>query len=359
MPLFKVGVAAMLALLLAACSEVSFYWQAGMGQLEIIGRRRPITEVLADESVPGETKRKLRLILDVQAFATEELALPGDGHYRYFTDLGRAYVSWLVVAAQPLSLEEHRFCYPIVGCLGYRGYFAKGDAEGLAGELRERGLDVAVRPVSAYSTLGWFDDPVLNTFLRGEDTVLIGTIIHEQTHGRYFVPGATAFNESFAGFVEEVGVRRFLAKDAARGPALLRRYQARRGERERFRSIVLKGRARLAGLYASALGEAGKRAEKARVFDEMRRDYQSERESFKIHNYDRWFAQPLNNAHLIGVAHYAIHAGAFRALFAEQGGDFGRFYMAVEALGALPVKEREARLNELEKQFVALSRHPR
>jgi predicted aminopeptidase len=343
--------------LLGACSQVAYYWQAGLGQWEILHARRPIAEVLADPAVDAEVKRKLRLILDVQAFGTAHLALPEDGHYTTYADLGRSTVSWLVVAAPPLSVEAHEFCYLIVGCLGYRGYFAQDDADALAAGLREEGLDVLVRPVRAYSTLGWFADPVLNTFLAGDDAQLPGTILHEQAHRRYFLKGDTDFNESFAEFVAHEGVRRYL-EQPGRPAGLFARFDAGRADEQRFQAIVRRGRERLAGLYASSLPDAEKLARKPALFEALRRDYQNERSSFTLYDYDDWFAQPLNNAYLVGVTQYARHIAAFRALFGESGRDFARFYAAVEALGRLPADQREARLNELEHTVVAQS-HPR
>jgi len=350
---------ALLALLplLGACSEAAYYWQAGLGQWELLSKRRPIAEVLADPDVPAAVKARLHLVQDVQRFGTEHLALPAEGHYTTYADLGRPVVSWLVVAAPPLSLEAHEFCYLIVGCLGYRGYFAREDAAALAAALREEGLDAIVRPVQAYSTLGWFSDPVLNTFLGGEETRLAGTILHEQAHRRYFLKGATDFNESFAEFLEAEGVRRFLAQPG-REPAQRARFEAIQADEARFRAIVLGGRERLAALYASPLPDVEKLARKAELLAAMRQDYQNQRSSFTLLNYDDWFDRPLNNAHLVGVAQYARHVRAFQALFAESGRDFPRFYAAVEALGGLPAGQREARLNELELTPVARTQRP-
>lgn len=351
--------ALLLALLfLAGCGEVYYYWQAGVGQLEIIRKRRPLEEVLKDEKVPAVVKRKLALIQAAQEFGVQKLALPEDGQYRYYADLERPAVSWLVVAAPEFSLQEHQFCYFIVGCLGYRGYFDREDAEELSLEMSEEGLDVLVRPVHAYSTLGWFDDPVLNTFLYDSETSLVGTIFHEMSHRRYFLSGETAFNESFAQFVEEIGLRRFLlsAEGKSALPALevsLERWKGIQRERKLYRDLVLKTRGRLEALYANGLPEADKRVEKARLLEKMRGDYQKNRNSFKILNYDGWFKQPLNNAHLAGFSQYASYVGAFQALFRQHGGDFDRFYQAVEELGALPRKERETRLTQLENAFVA------
>ena len=246
-------------------------------------------------------------------------------------------------------MTEHTWCYPIAGCLGYRGFFAQADAEALAKELAAQGLDVAVRPVRAYSTLGWFDDPVLNTFLAQEDVDLAATIIHEQAHRRLWVKGDTTFNESYAGFVEREGLRRFAESSRADGgEALWQRYGTLEAERDRFTEIVLRGRQRLIAVYASAATPEEKRAQKREAIAALRADYQKQRDAFKLTGYDGWFAQPLNNAHLVGIAQYQTRRGAFRALFRQQGEDFAKFFIAVEALGKLPPAEREARLNQLE-----------
>ncbi|MDH4247073.1 MAG: aminopeptidase, partial [Deltaproteobacteria bacterium] len=293
------------------------------------------------------------------AFATQELGLPQKGHYRFYTDLDRPQVSWLVVATPALSLREHTFCYLIVGCLGYRGYFLREDADAMAAELTAQGLDVLVRPVRAYSTLGWFDDPVLNTFLQGPEVDVVGTVIHELAHRRYFLSGDTAFNESYATFVEEAGLERFLHRTAEIGGAspvtALERWRALQADEERFQTLVARTVERLEALYASDTTEEVKRREKTALFTKFREDYQSARGSFTLSNYEGWFAQALNNAHLVGMGHYTRYVRAFKALFAEQGGQFEPFYRAVEALGALPEAERRTRLAQLEMQG---AKHP-
>jgi len=344
---------------LSGCGEVYYYWQAGWGQMDIIQRRKPIKQVIADEKTDPETRRKLELILKVQDFGTSRIALPKEGQFYYYADIGRNAVTWLVLAAPEFSLKEKAFCYPIVGCLGYRGYFKKADAEDYAEALRvDEGLDVVVRPVSAYSTLGWFDDPVLNTFLREGDTQMVATLFHEQAHGVYFLKGDTAFNESFASFVEESALRAYLA-EGDQNQVNLARWEAAQEDRKRYRNLVLAGRNRLEALYDRGGDPDAMRLEKARLFDQLRQDYQKARESFKILNYDRWFAQPLNNAHLAGFSQYETYVNAFRALFEEAGRDYGRFFEAVKALGELPPEERKARLSQLEKRFVATNHNPK
>ena len=341
---------------LAAC-DVGFYWQAAGGQMEILGRRRPIPDVLADDRIDEPTKAKLRLVLAVQAFGVERLRLPAEGQYTLYTDLQRPQVSWLVVASERYAIRAVEHCYPIVGCMGYRGYFDREDADGFAGSLDEEGYDVLVRPVRAYSTLGWFDDPVLNTMLVADDLELMGTILHEQAHRVVFAVDDTAFNESFAVFVEREGVRRYLLADGGgdggdangNGESALGRYRDRQADRRRYRAILERGRGRLEALYESALPEPDLRSEKARLFEGMRQDYEIEKNSFIIIRYDRWFAQELNNAHLVSIRQYESRVAAFERLFQQNGEDFGKFYEAARELAELDPDQRRARLEELER----------
>ncbi len=338
-----------------ACSDASYYWQAVDGEIEILHKSRPIGIVLADPAVPEQTKARLRLATRVQDFTVASLALPADGSYRTYADLGRDYVSWLVVAAPALEMKETTWCYPIVGCLGYRGYFSRSDADAFADRMRAGGYDVLVRPVRAYSTLGWLDDPLLNTFVQQDELDLMATLIHEQAHRRVWVKGDTEFNESFAVFVEQEGLRRYLEHGAGEtgagnqvaAAALLNRYRSYLADRERFQDIARSGRERLAGLYASPLTAEDKRARKAALLDEIRRDYQKQRPSFRLLNYDDWFGPGLNNAYLAGIAQYHVRIDAFAALFDEQGRDFSRFYSACESLGRLGRVERQAALDRL------------
>jgi predicted aminopeptidase len=347
-----------LALLLSACSDLGFYWQGASGQWEILRKRRPIADVLADASVPEATKRKLRLVLEAQDFGMQALALPEKGEYRTYADLGRPYVSWIVIAAPALQMKEYEWCYPIAGCLGYRGFFERADADALSRRMAADGYDTTVRPVDAYSTLGWLDDPVLNTFLRKDDLDMLGTLLHEQAHRRLWVAGDTVFNESYATFVEQQGMLRFLQVRRADRPELLAQYTEQQADRDRFRDLTLGARERLVALYASPLPDADKLQRKAQVFLQLQQDYQKQRGGFKLLNYDEWFARPLNNAHLAGLAYYSARLQAFGELFRQQGGDFGRFYQAAEALGKQPPAERDARLDALQQEAVAHAVHP-
>ncbi len=338
---------------LVGCSELAYYWQAGQGQLEILRKRRSIEEVLADEAVPKEVKAKLSLVLDVRAYGEQALAMPVGEGFKYYADLGREYVSWIVVASEPYAIKEYKHCYLIVGCLGYRGFFKKRDADDFSQGLAGEGYDVFVRPVRAYSTLGWFDDPVLSTYIHSGDLRLVATIIHEQAHAILFVKGDTDFNESFSTFVEEQGVKLFLSNRGEAGKKQLVQYYARKKEERLFRQIVLKGRERLEGMYEKPMPMEKRVVEKARLFELLRQDYQKEKSSFKILSHDAWFEQELNNAHLVGIQQYHSWVPAFKVLFEQEEGDFLRFYRAVEKLAELPQEERETRLKTLEEKNIA------
>lgn len=340
--------AGLLALALLAGCEAGYYWQAAKGQWQIIHRRRPIPEVLADDSVPAGVKRKLGLVLAVQDFGVRALALPAGGRYTTYADLDRPHVSWLVVAAPPFELRALEHCFLVAGCFDYRGYFARADAEAYAQSLRAGGYDVRVRPVQAYSTLGWFEDPVLNTFLRGNDLQVMATILHEQAHRVVWAEGDTAFNESFARFVEAEGLRRYLDGLGGRGERMMQRYRTWQADRRRFLDLLRRWKRRLEALYASDRPREAKHQARARLFLGLREDYQKRRASFSMANYDAFFRPPLNNAHLVSVSLYTSRVAAFRALFARHGGEFAPFYEAARRLASMDAAARQRRLERLE-----------
>ena len=206
---------------MSSCSELGFYWQAASGHLELLNHKQDIQELLESPETSAELKRKLKLVESVRTFASGNMGLPDNAAYTAYVDLGRPFVTMVVTAAQPLELKAQQWCYWFVGCQEYRGYFDEADAEAFALEMKEQKLDVSVGGVSAYSTLGWlnkpwlpnyFSDPVLSTFLLKHDAELIATLIHEMAHQIVYVNNDTAFNESFAVFVEQEGLRQFLGE---------------------------------------------------------------------------------------------------------------------------------------------------
>jgi predicted aminopeptidase len=330
----------------AGCTTLSYYGQAIGGHLEVMHRAEPIPERIADPATGPELRAKLERVLAIREFASRELALPDNGSYRKYADIGRPFVVWNVFAAPEFSVEPRQSCFPVAGCVGYRGYYAQAAAESFGAGLRTEGFDVFVYGVAAYSTLGWFDDPVLNTFIRYPDADLARLVFHELAHQVVYVKGDTTFNESFAVAVEEEGLRRWLAKHST--PAEREAYAASRVRRAEFVKLVLRYRERAAQLYREPLSDEAKRAAKAQLFAELGADYGElkAKQWGGFPGYDRFFAG-VNNAHLASVAAYEELVPAFRALLAREAGDLPRFYAAVKELAGLPNPDRDRALAAL------------
>lgn len=328
------------------CASPGYYMHAMSGQLEILNKRRPVEEVLNDPATTPQTRQQLELVQRLRDFASNKLGLPDNRSYRTYADLERPFVVWNVFATPELSLEPKQWCFLFAGCVSYRGYFARDKAEQFAADLKQDGYDTYVGGVPAYSTLGWFNDPVLNTFIKRSEADLAGLLFHELAHQVLYVSGDTAFNESFATVVELEGVKRWFEKHGTAQQTEAYRQKIRR--REQFTELVLKHKARLAEIYASDLGDAEKRAAKARVFDELTSKYTALKASWGGQtDYDKWFAQDLNNAHLAAIGMYSQHVAAFQILLAHQQGDLTAFYRAVKKIAKLPQAERENALGKI------------
>lgn len=344
-----------LCAVLAGCAGPSYYFQAVQGQLDVMRHTRPIDTLLQDPATDPVLKGRLSHVLAARAFASRELSLPDNGSYRRYADLSRPYVTWNVVATPELSLRPLRWCFPVAGCVAYRGYFSSQRAQDFAGRLQAKGHDVSVAGVAAYSTLGWFSDPLPSPVLRRTDVEVAGVIFHELAHQVLYLRGDSAFNESFATTVEIEGLRRWLragcdtCDDQPSAPArALQNYQQDKQRHEEFIRLLLKHRAGLQTLYASSLPDAEKRRGKEQTFRQLQVDYQTLKESWGGYGgYDRWFGQPLNNAHLSVIGLYQGYVSAFQALLASQQGNLPRFYAAARRLSRLPAKERSARLRAL------------
>lgn len=352
-----VGVGLLAALqvgLLGGCTTVGFYAQAVQGHLGLLARSRAIEDVVADPATPADLKERLALVLRIREFASRELALPDNGSYRAYADLGRSAVVWNVFAASEFSVEAKQWCFPIAGCVGYRGYFARAAADRFAERAQhEEGLQTWVGPVPAYSTLGWFDDPVLNTFVRWPEAELARLIFHELAHQRVYLPGDTAFNESYAVAVEIEGVRRWMKAggDPAAGAAYARTLE----RREAFFEILLAHRGRLAALFREPLDAAAKRKSRAGLDERLRTEYAAFRQAWGLpatadrpalpfDGFDRWFGDGPNNAQLASVALYTMHVPAFQRMLAEAGGDMAVFHASVARLALQPRDQRAVRL---------------
>ena len=346
------GTGACLALLavfaLPGCASVGYYTQSVTGHLGLMMRARPVEAVIeAPDTAPGLAAR-LRTALEMREFASDALALPANASYRRYVDLGRRYVVRTVVAAPELSLEPRRWCFPVAGCVSYRGYFSESDADAYAAKLESEGWDVTVSGARAYSTLGWFDDPLLSSMVELPEYSLAGIVFHELAHQRLYVPGDTDFNESFAVVVERAGVRRWL--EAAGRDGLRERHRIAAERRAAFLDMVRDTRRGLEAVYASPSADAEKRAAKARAFERLRSRYAALRATWTSGpSYDFWFERGVNNAAIALLTTYDRWVPALEALLARSGGDFGAFYRACEELAALPGEERRARLEALER----------
>ncbi len=329
--------------LLGGCTALGYYAQAVRGQIDLLRRAKPIEQELASDAVAPEIKARLRAVVRIRAFASSALGLPDNDSYKRYADLGRRYVVWNVFAAPEFSVVPVTSCFPIAGCVSYRGYFAEADAQADAAAQRERGYDVHVGDVPAYSTLGWFDDPVLSTFIRYPDAELARLIFHELAHQLLYVRDDTRFNESFAVTVERAGVERWLAANGdARERASYERLQAIRSG---FVALLLKYQGILKAHYQLDIPVEQKRLGKAQRFADMEAEYRALKASWGgFAGYDRWFAGRPNNATLASVALYTDLVPAFQAMLAREGGDLPRFYAAVKSLSKLPKAERDARL---------------
>lgn len=334
------------ALLLAGCTTISYYVQSIGGQLRLISHREPIQTLLNDPTKDAKLKQQLRQAQAIRDFASQVLKLPDNDSYRSYVQLQHPYVVWSLFATPEFSLQPEQWCFPIAGCVFYRGYFSEQAAQKFAQALRAQGMDVYVGGVTAYSTLGWFDDPLLSSMLSQGEVDTAATIFHELAHQQVYVSGDTAFNEAFATAVANAGIRRWLRRHGGR--AAMHAYAVAWRRKQDFLDLVEETRARLAALYASHKDAAHMRAAKRAIIAHMRTDYRDLKRRWGGYNgYDYWFEHPINNAKLAAVAIYREFVPDFVRLLKACGGDFARFYQKVEEIGELAPEQRHARLNSV------------
>jgi len=333
-------------MLLNGCTTIGYYYQSIHGHFSLLNHSRPIEDVLQDESVDADLKKKLGLVLNVREFASSKLGLPENASYLSYAALDRKAVVWSVVATPEFSVSPKQWCYPVIGCASYRGYFKRERAQEYADGLKEDGLDVTVVPNPAYSTLGWFDDPLPSTIINWPEPWLVGLTFHELAHQQLYVAGDSAFNEAFASTVEQVGVERWFR--SRKDMIGLKQWQQRKHRREGFYRLLLDARYRLQRLYGRSLSVAEMRIEKAVEFGRLRDDYRVIKKQWRGYiGFDRWFEGDLNNARLASVATYARYVPAFVRLLQESKGDLKGFYQACEKIAALPADERTLKLEAL------------
>lgn len=330
----------------ASCQTMGYYAQAIGGQMELWQATRPIEQWVADEHTEPRLRERLERVASIRDFASRELRLPDNQSFRGYADLHRPYVVWNVFAAPEFSLEPVQWCFPFAGCVAYRGYFSEEGAQRFAARMDEKGLDVFVGGVPAYSTLGWFDDPVLNTFVNYHEAELARLIFHELAHQVVYVQDDTAFNESFATAVELEGVRRWIESYGT--PEAQQAFDEAQARKRQFIALVTRTRIALQNLYGASLPEEEMRAAKVAIFRGLLEEYAALKASWAGFNgYDRWFQQPVNNAKLVSVAAYFDHVDAFQLMIQRAGGDLGSFYQEVRKLARLPKAQRLAQLNEI------------
>ena len=332
-------------------ADLGYLGQSVSGHLALLRAARPVPEWLADEKTPAALRERLHLSQQMRDFAVAELALPDSASYRRYADLQRSAAVWNVVAAPELSLELQTWCFPVVGCVGYRGYFDRADADAFGAGLRAQDLEVDVYGVPAYSTLGrlpgdFFADPLLNTFIDWPEVELARLIFHELAHQVVYASGDTTFNESFATAVERIGSARWIAERAS--PEAAAAYEKLVQRRQDFRALTLRTRDALDALYRSPASDADKRAGKALLMRAMRDEYAALRDGAwqGYAGYDGWMAR-ANNASLGVLAAYNELVPNFERLYEREGRDLVRFYAAVKKLAGLPKDERRATLERL------------
>ena len=331
---------------LTACSTLSYYEQAVRGHLGLLFKSASIERLIATHEVESRTRERLMLVREIRRFGVNQLSFPDNGSYTRYADLGRDYAVWAVFASEEFSVEPKTWCFPIAGCVPYRGYFSRHRAERFARDLKVNGLDVFSSGVPAYSTLGWGADPVLNTVLMWPDHQLAGLIFHELAHQVVYVKNESAFNESFATFVEEVGVQQWLRSNGDK--RALAAYQSSRVWRSWVVNQLISHRASLADLYSTKVAAEVMRKEKRLQFARLRERYERKRLAGKHSTtWDHWAGGEPNNAKLNAIATYQQFVPAFQQLFELSGSNFTIFLDKVRALGDVTRAERLHRLAKL------------
>ena len=344
----KATLLVLLSIALVSCETVDYYSQAARGQLTIVFGREDIQQLLKEEQdLPDELVEKFAKVMDIREFAEIELGLPVGGNYSSYVDIEREHVVWNVFAAPEFSVDPVNWCYPIAGCVAYRGYFSEQSALSYSAKLGENGFDVYIGGVDAYSTLGWFEDSLLSTVLNRADYQLAGLLFHELAHQLVYLPGDTTFNESFATAVEREGVRRWLTKsnkDSNIDAALLD-YD----RQQQFVDLVTDYRDRFESLYQLEINVSSMRSQKLQLQQTLREEYAALKQQWQgYEGYDGWFSRSLNNAQLSTVASYNDLLPFFAVVFEQSNHNFSAFYAEVSRIADLPEQERDELVTAIE-----------
>jgi len=336
-----IGIAC-IAVLLSGCNSLSYYGQAISGHMDLVSRERPIDDMLKDKATTDALKHKLQLALDARAFASNQIGLPDNGSYKSYADLGRPYAVWNVIATPQYSIETKQWCFLVVGCLSYRGYFDQQKAQSLATDLRAQGMDVIVSGAAAYSTLGWMDDPLLNTVVVRSDASMVGIIFHELAHQVIYVDGDSAFNEAFATAIEYEGLRRWYVMQ--KNEQAYVQYREKKSQQQMIYQQLESTRTRLNAIYQQAIPDAEKQRLKQLEFAELKAWYQNWRKAHNYGGFDDWMSKELNNAHLALIATYQQMVPDFLSALQSVDGDMNKFYNLVKAMAPLDTNQRRKQL---------------
>jgi len=334
------------SLAVAGCSAMEYYWQAIDGHTDIVNQEQPISELLAKPDLDPELRIVLEEMQRARDFASDELGLPENNSYREYADIGRDYVIWNVIATEEFSVAPQTWCFPFAGCVNYRGFFSKSDAEDFANQLGIEGKDVYVAGARAYSTLGWFDDPLLNTMLYRDEAMRVGVLFHELAHQKLYIQDDTAFNEAFATAVAQEGVRRWFIYNG--NTSEYERYLESEQRRAEFNTLLKQTRSKLQVLYKQSDDPASMRKQKQKVFLQLKKDYAGLKHNWDNDGrYNTWMAQSLNNAHLALAATYHDLVPSFKRYLQNAEGDLQLFYKQMDQLSRLSITERHEKLNSL------------
>jgi predicted aminopeptidase len=318
--------------LLNGCA-VGFLWHVSVGQLKLLSRRQPVEEVLQQAALSEEEQDKLRLIMQVRQFAMKQLGLQVDDSYTTFVDVGGPYVTYNVSAAPKDALRPYVWWFPIVGRVPYKGYFNKEAALRQARKLEARDYDTYVRGVRAYSTLGYFADPILSSMLAYPDFALINTIFHELVHRTVWVKGRVSFNESLASFVAAQGVLVYLAEQHGADASPLQLYQDLQADAKVFRAYMYTVVQRLETLYQGPLSRVEKLRQREHIFTAAASDYPSVFPRMKTKHYQRYFERrTLNNAVLLSFRRYNRDMSFFEQALVAHDGDIRRMINFIKTL---------------------------
>jgi predicted aminopeptidase len=318
---------------LSSCSSIGYYTQSVVGHTSLMMSRKPVAEVM--KTADGKLKKRLETAMEIREFAISELGLPDNKSYTSYVKLKDDTPIWNVVAAEEFSLQAKQWCYLVIGCASYRGYYKKASAKKYAEGLKAQGFDVFVGGATAYSTLGWFADPLTSAMFKSGDAFLAELVFHELAHQQLYIKGDSRFNEAFASAVGEQGAILWMQKTQRK--EMLAEYMLRQKVRDDFLVIINKVKSDLSEIYSSQSSGKNKRTAKQKIFDNARKEY----EKYKVEKwdgrgwYDRWFNQPINNARLVAIATYRDLVPEFVSLFNRCENDFLRFYKRVEEISKI------------------------